>query len=301
MNFYLATSLIFPRSLRMRIFALCFLACHVPLLAYTVWGVATGRIAAGTFWLLLAASLVSAGLALLGIGALLAPIQKLAEALEEEGGQGLHEASGAQDLIKKFYKGVNRGRRASDKAMRDLDLAAHEDMLTGILNRRGFLKKVNALPVGQRQGCFAIIDIDHFTQVNGQMGHDEGDRVLRALAVRLSEQTRRADIVARWGGEEFVVFFHGVIETEACWALERIAWRMQGDPIGRLNGRPITFSGGVCRWAEDDVEASLSHADDALNQAKRNGRDQVCTAVALTPAARDGDSSLWQAWREAER
>lgn len=284
MNFYLATSFIFPRSLRMRIFFLCFVATHVPLLAYTVWGVSTGQITASAFWLLLGATLLGTALALLGIGALLAPIQKLAEALEDGGDDGLHDLPAAQDLIQKLFKGVHRATRSTDKAMRELDVAAHEDMLTGILNRRGFMKKLHSLSAAERRGCFAILDIDHFKQVNDDMGHDEGDRVLRALAVRLSEQTRRADIVARWGGEEFVVFFHGVIESEACWALERIAWRMQGDPIGRINGRPITFSGGVCRWVEGDLDGSLIHADEALYQAKRNGRDQVCTAVALTPA-----------------
>ncbi|NKJ01413.1 GGDEF domain-containing protein [Novosphingobium sp. SG707] len=288
MNFYLATSFIFPRSLRMRIFFLCFAATHVPLLAYTVWGLATGRIAAVAFWLLLTATAAGTVLALLGIGALLAPIEKLADALGdqdgEEEGEGGHDMSRAQDLIQKLYNGVHRARRSTDKTMRELDLVAHEDMLTGILNRRGFMKKINSLPASQRHGCFAILDIDYFKQVNDEMGHDEGDRVLRALAGRLSEQTRRADIVARWGGEEFVVFFNGVIETEACWALERIAWRMQGDPIGRIKGRPITFSGGVCRWVEGDLTGSLIHADEALYEAKRNGRDQVCTAVALTPA-----------------
>ncbi|MBB3955876.1 GGDEF domain-containing protein [Novosphingobium sediminicola] len=288
MKFYLATSFIFPRSLRMRIFFLCFVATHVPLLTYTVWGLTTGRIAAAAFWLLLTATAVGTVLALLGIGALLAPIEKLADALdtqdEEEGGEGAVDLSRAQDLIQRLYNGVHRARRSTDKTIRDLDVAANEDMLTGILNRRGFMKKVNALPASQRHGCFAILDIDHFKRVNDEMGHDEGDRVLRALAGRLSEQTRRADIVARWGGEEFVVFFNGVIETEACWALERIAWRMQGDPIGRIDDRPITFSGGVCRWVEGDLTGSLTHADEALYEAKRNGRDQVCTAVALTPA-----------------
>lgn len=286
MKFYLATSFIFPRSLRMRIFSLCFVATHVPLLSYTLWGLTTGRITAVEFWLLLTATVVGMGLALLGIGALLAPIEKLAEVLDtpEEDDQGAHDLSRTHDLIQKLYNGVNRARRSTDKAMRELDIAANEDMLTGILNRRGFMKKINALPEAQRHGCFAILDIDYFKQVNDEMGHDEGDRVLRALAGRLSEQTRRADIVARWGGEEFVVFFSGVIETEACWALERIAWRMQGDPIGRIKERPITFSGGVCRWVAGDLDGSLTHADEALYEAKRNGRDQVCTAVALTPA-----------------
>lgn len=288
MHFYLATSFLFPRSLRMRIFLLCFVATHMPILAYTGWGLATGAISASAFWLLLGATLTGTVLALLGIGALLSPIEKLADALEEEGDEGIHDLPRAQDLIQKLYNGVHRARRASDKAMRELDVVAHEDLLTGILNRRGFLKRLNSLPPAQRHGCFAIIDIDHFKQVNDEMGHEEGDRVLRALAVRLSEQTRRADIVARWGGEEFVVFFSGVIESEACWALERIAWRMQGDPIGRIKGRPITFSGGVCRWVENDLQGSLLHADEALYEAKRNGRDQVCTAVALSPARESG-------------
>lgn len=281
MSFFLATSFALPRLLRLRIVFLCFAATHVPLIVYTLWGLTTGRFAASLFWLLLGAGLVGTAVALVGIASLLVPIQKLVEALEGRGEAGMGHAPHAQDLLLKLYQGARR----AGKSTRELDVGASEDVLTGILNRRGFLEKINTLPATGRRGCFAVLDIDHFKQVNIDMGHEEGDRVLRALAVRLSEQTRRGDIVARWGGEEFMIFFNGVIESEACWALERIAWRMQGDPIGRIDGNPITFSGGVCRWVEDDLDGSLIHADEALMQAKRNGRDQVCAAMALTPAS----------------
>lgn len=280
MKFFIATSLVFPRSLRLGIFLLCFATTQIPLVAYTLWGMTTGRSAASVFWLLLGAGLAAGTAAVAGIGALLAPIQRLADALEGRGEAGREHMPNAQDLLLKLYQGARR----VGKAPRELDLGASEDVLTGILNRRGFLEKINALPTSARRGCFAVLDLDHFRKVNDEMGREEGDRVLCAMAVRLSEQTRRGDIVARWGGEEFIIFFNGVIESEACWALERIAWRMQGDPVGRIDGNPITFSGGVCRWVEDDLDGSLVHADEALFQAKRNGRDQVCAAVALTPA-----------------
>jgi hypothetical protein len=154
MNFYLATSSIFPRSLRTRIFFLCFLATHVPLLAYIVWGVTTGEIGAHAFWLLLGATVVGTVIALLGIGALLAPIEKLADALDEDGEEGMHQLPQAQDLIQKLYNGVHRAKRSSDKAMRELDLVAHEDLLTGILNRRGFLK--NSTPCRQASAMVVL-------------------------------------------------------------------------------------------------------------------------------------------------
>lgn len=284
MHFYLATSFIFPRSLRLRLFALCFVATHLPLLGYLGWGLASDRIQLAEFVLLTLATVIGTGIALLGIGALLNPIHALAETLHRSDGQvpALPEVG---DVIHTLYAGVQRAANATRERLEDLHQAAHEDPLTGIANRRGFLAHMEALPDDRRKGCVAIIDIDYFKRVNDLLGHEEGDRVLAAFATRLSALVRRVDVVARWGGEEFAIFFQDCIEDEACWSLARIASRMRSDPIGEVHDRPISFSAGLCRWTGSDLNDALKRADNALYQAKESGRDRVCRAAPLLQEA----------------
>ncbi|HUD95735.1 GGDEF domain-containing protein [Sphingobium sp.] len=280
MQFYLATSFIFPRSLRLRLFATCFVATHMPLIGYLAWGLSTGRIALAEFVLLTLATVVGTAIALLGIGAMLSPIQALAETLHrgETTSGALPEVG---DVIQTLYAGFHRAANATQARINDLHNAAHEDLLTGVANRRGFLSQIDALPIDRRKGCVALIDIDYFKRVNDQLGHDEGDKVLGAFAARLSAQLRRMDIVARWGGEEFAIFFQDCIEDEVSWSLARVASRMRSDPIGLVSGRPISFSAGICRWKGDDLEDALRRADEALYEAKQAGRDRICRAQPL--------------------
>jgi diguanylate cyclase (GGDEF)-like protein len=280
MHFYLATSFIFPRSLRLRLFALCFVATHLPLLGYLGWGLATGRIQLAEFMLLTGATVIGTGIALLGIGALLSPIQSLAQTLHS--GEGETPAlPDVGDVIQTLYAGVQRAASVTRERLDDLHQAAHEDPLTGIANRRGFMAHMDALPHDRRKGCVAIIDIDYFKRVNDLLGHEQGDRVLASFATRLSALVRRVDMVARWGGEEFAIFFQDCIEDEASWSLARISSRMRSEPIGQVNDRPISFSAGVCRWNGGDLNDALRRADDALYEAKQSGRDRVCRAAPI--------------------
>ena len=283
MQFYLATSFIFPRSLRLRLFAVCFVATHLPLLCYIGWGAATGRLALVEVVTLTLATVAGTGLALYGIGALLTPIHALADTLNAQPGDGA-PLPRVGDVIQNLYAGVQRAAVLTRAQIDDLAVATHEDPLTGVANRRGFLAGIEALPAGQRKGCVALIDIDFFKQVNDLMGHDEGDRVLAAFADRLASQVRRADLVARWGGEEFAIFFCNSVEEEASWALARIAEQMRREPIGRVNGRIISFSAGLSRWPGGPVEEALAAADGALYDAKQAGRDRVCRAGASLSA-----------------
>nr|WP_278254302.1 GGDEF domain-containing protein [Sphingobium sp. BYY-5] len=239
--------------MRLRLFALCILATHMPLLTYLLRGFSTGRIAPAECILLALATIAGAAIALFGIGALLGPVQALAE--------------------------TPHPREAEAAARTDeLHHATHEDRLTGVANRRGFLAQVAMLPIGRRKGCVVLIDIDYFKRINDQLGHDEGDRVLAAFAARLCAQLRRIDIVARWGGEMFALFFQDCIEDEVSWSLARVASQMRSDPIALVNGRPISFSAGLCRWKGDELEDALRRADEALYEAKQAGRDRIYRA-----------------------
>ncbi|AEG47745.1 diguanylate cyclase [Sphingobium chlorophenolicum L-1] len=289
MQFYLATSFIFPRSLRFRLFALCFATTHLPLLGYIGWGVATGRFAWAEFIVLTLATMAGAAGALLGIGALLNPIHALADALhpaeEKERKRASPTLPEASDIIARLFSGVRRAATATQTQIDALNAAAHEDALTGIANRRGFLAQIDTLPVTRRRGCIAIIDIDHFKQVNDQLGHEAGDRLLADFAARLSSQTRRIDIVGRWGGEEFAIFYQDAIEDEASWSLARIAERMRQEPVGAVHGQPVTFSAGLCAWRGGPVTDAIDMADDALYHAKRSGRDRIQRAARPSASA----------------
>lgn len=279
MQFYLATSFLFPRSLRLRLFTLCFLTTHMPLIGYLIWGFSTGRVALAEVVLLTLATVAGTVIALLGVSAMLSPIQALAETLQDEA--TANAPTGMGDVIQALYAGAQRAATATQARIDDLHNAAHEDLLTGVANRRGFLAQIDTLPIDRRKGCVALIDIDYFKRVNDQLGHDEGDRVLGAFAARLSAQLRRMDIVARWGGETFAIFFQDCIEDEVSWTLARVASRMRSEPIGLVGGRPISFSAGICRWKGDALEDALRRADAALYEAKQAGRDRICRAQPL--------------------
>lgn len=283
MQFYLATSFIFPRTLRLRLLTLCLATTHLPLLGYILWGTATGRIAWAEFIILTLATMAGAAAALIGIGALLDPLHGQVNALNpveqperERLAPRLREMS---DIFTRLFHHV-RGPAATTREQIDaLNIAANEDALTGIPNRRGFLAQLDALPLAGRKGCIAIIDLDHFTQVNEMLGHEEGDRVLVDFATRLSSQTRRVDIIARWAGQAFAIFYQDAIEEEASWSLARIAERMRREPVGTVSGQPITFSVGLCAWRGGPVMTAIGKADEALYRAKNSGRDQIQRAA----------------------
>ncbi|MDT8760479.1 GGDEF domain-containing protein [Sphingomonas psychrotolerans] len=280
MRFYLASSFLFPRSFRMRLFAVCFVATHVPLLAYAGWGAATAQLALPEFLLLLAATVVGMAIALLGIGAMLAPLHVAQGALAalEQGGTVARLPDGSEDVIGSLLGSVNRAATAAESRMRALDLAAKEDMLTGVRNRRGFVTDVEDLLPAERHGTIALLDLDRFKAINDRFGHDEGDRVLRDFASRLSSELRRGDLVARWGGEEFAVLFRGATEEDAGRVLARVSQRLIAAPILVLDGQALTFSAGICRFHGESLDEAIGCADKALYEAKDTGRNRIVRA-----------------------
>jgi diguanylate cyclase (GGDEF)-like protein len=161
-----------------------------------------------------------------------------------------------------------------------LRVLAATDPLTGLFNRRQALDALGALgsPAAGRPAPVALLcDIDHFKCVNDQLGHDVGDRVLVEVAEALRRATRASDIVARWGGEEFLVVLPGTNLHEARELAERLRQRVhavtaQGAAAG-LGG--ATLSVGVAMHRGDEaVAAWLRRADEALYRAKNAGRDR---------------------------
>ena len=166
-----------------------------------------------------------------------------------------------------------------NQSLQDL---ASKDVLTGLANRRGaqeFLSENwrHAIRHQHPLSCI-MLDIDYFKQVNDEHGHDVGDRVLQALGGLLLENSRSGDLVARVGGEEFLILCPQSDELKASLYAERLcqeAAQMQGD------FPPITLSAGVAQMQQPDMEnpeALLRAADQALLLAKRRGRSQIIIA-----------------------
>jgi diguanylate cyclase (GGDEF)-like protein len=157
---------------------------------------------------------------------------------------------------------------------------ARIDALTGLLNRRGFEERAAlALALAEREGtptALAMFDIDHFKQVNDDWGHDVGDRVLARTGRMIEREARETDVVARFGGEEFVVLLTGSDLGAARSFAERVR---AGLASASAPGLPLVrVSVGVdAGRAAEDVRVLQRNADDALYRAKRSGRNRTIT------------------------
>jgi diguanylate cyclase (GGDEF)-like protein/PAS domain S-box-containing protein len=167
-----------------------------------------------------------------------------------------------------------------ENAYRQVREAADRDPLTGLANRRFLNRELERhLREGERsQQPFSVImaDLDHFKEINDTFGHMVGDQVLVKVAACLQNQCRPVDLVARFGGEEFVVLLpHEEVETAAHIA-ERLRQNIVMTAVDELGQRHLTASLGVAQAAsEDSVHRLLQRVDTALYRAKSLGRDRV--------------------------
>ena len=173
---------------------------------------------------------------------------------------------------------------ANLRLRRELLERSVRDPLTGLYNRRYMEDSLareerRARRRGSTLGLI-VLDIDHFKQINDDFGHDEGDRVLRALGGLLRSQVRGEDIACRFGGEEFVLILPEISRTDLIrradeirrHAAEGLCVRVEGEVV-----RTVSVSAGVSLYPEDAPSAAeaLKAADDAMYVSKRLGRDRV--------------------------
>ncbi len=170
--------------------------------------------------------------------------------------------------------------KETERLRMDLDAArddASRDALTNLPNRRAVERQIEKLGRAAEEMAVAFCDIDHFKSINDRFGHAVGDRVLKAVAETLSE-TMDPHIVARFGGEEFVVLLPGISADEAFrlveQAREAVAQRnFRVRETDQLIGT-VTFSAGVAQ-AKGDPEEALRVADKSLYEAKNSGRNRT--------------------------
>jgi len=171
---------------------------------------------------------------------------------------------------------------------------ADHDALTNVLNRRAWNTRASAVLASgpPRPIAMLFLDLDHFKLLNDRQGHHSGDRALVAVAQALAAELRPADLLGRYGGEEFVALLDDTLAEQAMHVATRLCRRVHRLDIP-LDDHSLllTISIGVAmRRDGDDVESLLERADKAMYNAKLNGRNQVCMDPASTsptsPSAR---------------
>jgi len=162
----------------------------------------------------------------------------------------------------------------------DLEALAYYDELTGVANRRFAVRQLHALLSRARRHdqelSVILLDADRFKALNDRHGHGAGDDVLRGLADRLRSRMREEDVVARFGGEEFLVILPDTGASGAATAAEDLREAVAAQPfeVGRF-ALPLTVSAGWATWGGESLERLIARADRGLYAAKESGRDCV--------------------------
>jgi diguanylate cyclase (GGDEF)-like protein len=177
---------------------------------------------------------------------------------------------------------------------RRLRLMVGVDHLTGLSQRAPFVERIDEeLARARRRGTplsVAILDLDGFKAFNDTFGHPAGDRALKLTATRLRASVRKSDLVARFGGEEFVVAFPETAVDQARARVEHIRTELARIqiPVGREQHQ-VTISAGVGSWPADGetFDAVLEQADTRLYEAKRRGKNQVVAPDSMGPPRLD--------------
>ena len=254
-----------------------------------------GMAAVAVLLLLVAASAYRFGL-LIG-----RPLDRLAEAAAEVAAGDMdvdlpEAAAGGEvgyltGVFNHMVARLRDGRRELDriheqlrKQNEELEQLSTTDSLTGLANHRSLMQTIeeqeNRFRRDKRGFSVLVADVDHFKQYNDAFGHPAGDEVLKTVADIMRESVRSVDCVARYGGEEFVVLLPDTSAFDALEVAEHIRARVAAKVF---TGRKITLSIGVSEFPTDgdNGEAVIAVADEALYQAKREGRDRAIRARKL--------------------
>jgi diguanylate cyclase len=188
-----------------------------------------------------------------------------------------------------FSQKLDSSQQEIEALRKNLEKATAEsrrDFLTGLHNRRAFDELISEhIEIAESQFkelCLLMVDIDHFKKFNDKWGHQTGDEVIKLVGKALTGNIRGSDVVARFGGEEFVVMLPGTPPNGALIVAENIRKTIAGSKLKRKDSQEdlgqITVSVGVARYRigeEDTVPFIIKRADEALYSAKHHGRNKV--------------------------
>jgi diguanylate cyclase (GGDEF)-like protein len=181
-----------------------------------------------------------------------------------------HETHQRHDELSALNKNLDdQSRFSKDETLRDA--------LTGCLNRRGLVVSSEPFFAPETRTALALVDIDHFKSINDRYGHEAGDGVLQEVARVFVDSLRDTDLVARFGGEEFLLLLHDIAGEAAWGTCERLRSAVEHHGWGTIaQGLSVTVSIGLAvRMENEDMDATTGKAESALHQARAHGRNKV--------------------------
>ncbi|MDP2153927.1 MAG: GGDEF domain-containing protein [Methylotenera sp.] len=219
-------------------------------------------------------------------------LNTILESLVGDIGEMNNEAKANHVTLLESQKKAEKAEKKINELTLKLDYiseAAHEDFLTGALNRRGMDEALSReFERSDRHGTplsLAMLDVDHFKKINDTMGHSTGDKALAHLSKVVKSILRSTDVLARYGGEEFVILLPGSNQKDAVTVVSGLQRDLTKNFFLHNNERVlITFSAGVAeRLHGETVDSILPRADAALYLAKQSGRNRVIGAEQPLP------------------
>lgn len=275
-------------SLVFKIFAVCFLAIHLPLIAMiTYLGSGFQSHPGPVLGILLGATLAGTVACLGTLWWFIKPLRSLASAIERYNSDGtpVRLQSSRQDEIGVVTGAVTHTISELDALMKKLRHQASTDPLTGLGNRRWLGERIG-IEQGraEREGLplsVILFDLDYFKDINDRHGHDVGDCVLMAVGEIVRDNLRRYDMAARIGGEEFCLVLPRTRAGDAVIIADRLRTQLQKTVVSPLMPGRITASFGVYEaHPRDSLQQMLMQADQALYQSKQSGRNRVTESEA---------------------
>jgi diguanylate cyclase (GGDEF)-like protein len=279
----------FPKSYRSKIMLVMFLGTHVPLVALVLYLLLISpvslRPALPILVLLVCATLIGTAAAFYALNGLLAPVRLATSSLTEYlDSQRLPNLPvGFTDEAGRLMADLQYTLTNLDASIRSLEGLSGSDPLTGLLNRRAGEKRLaeDAARVKRGRGTLTIgvVDVNDFKTINDAYGHQAGDACIRHVANVIRRNIRESDWLARWGGDEFLLVLHDAspfAQTEE--VLRRVAGALKASPVRLPRGEEVVLSvsvGATRHSGEEDPRRALVRADEAMYEAKREGRSWV--------------------------
>ena len=288
-TYALLSRLGFPKSYRGKIMLVAFLGTHAPLFALVFylllgsWG-GLGP-ALHILVLMVAVTLLGTGATLMALRGLLSPISLTSSALKEYKDDHKTPAlpTSFTDEAGQLMADVQYAISTLHETVRSLEDLSATDHLTGVLNRRQAEKLLAEEAARVRRGkerlTLCVVDVNKFKRINDTKGHQVGDVCIRHVADVVRRNIRQGDWLARWGGDEFVLVLRDAnpfAPTEAL--LQRIVRDLKDSPVRLPQGEELvlTVSVGASRHSgEEDLRELLAKADEAMYEAKREGRPWI--------------------------
>lgn len=274
-----------PGSYVGRIFTICFVGVHIPLISFILVVVGEGRLFAdlGYVAVLVLATVVGTSLTCIGIFAILAPVRSATLALEaySESRQLPELPTRYLDLAGRLMTRVQATILALDGRIATLEGLSSTDPLTSLFNRRWLSEEgeatIEKAQAGGKLLSLLVIDVDRFKQLNDRHGHTTGDKVLILVADAIRAGIRSSDYGVRLGGDEFCVLMEGADKATAAEAGQRIREAVRQSAKLLLGVEPVSLSLGVATLHPDDAgfHDMFLRADGNLYRAKAAGRNRL--------------------------